>query len=308
MNRYMRVLARLKNKLEHSLNSIHIKSLNNTSLFVLLRAFITSLSDGWITMRASAISFNFFMAIPPIVLFVFSVLPYFQLTNLYEEVSALIEKFMPTPIQSQLLYTINEIINVPNSGFISISLLLTLIFASNGFLGILNAFNSSVQVQDIRSWWKQQATAILLLLITIFVMVVVIVFLNIHEVIHSFWGKSIIDKNILLSILLKTISVVVILSFVYIEVRMLFYFGTVGTKNLSAHSLPSIITTVIIAITSVGFNYYISNFSRYNVLYGSIGTIMLLLLWLYINAIVLIAGFELHISFLNAKTRPLQNS
>lgn len=292
-NRWNKLVVLLKNR--------RVKSLNNISLFGLLRSFLVSINDGWITMRASAISFNFFMAIPPILLFVFSILPYFHLTDLYDEAIVLINEFMPKEIQKQLTATINEIVNIPNRGFISVSVVLTIYFASNGFLGILNAFNSSVQISAARSWWKQQAIAILLFFITIFVIGMVIVFQNIQSIIDSLWVDNIIESYYLLGLGIKALSSLFILLFVYVEVRILFYFGTIGNRNLPFYSIPALLTTLIIGITSVGFNFYISNFSRYNILYGSIGTIMLFLLWLYVNAIVLIAGFELHTSFVNAK-------
>ena len=87
----------------------------------------------------------------------------------------------------------------------------------------------------------------------------------------------------------------------FLGITTIFNFGPAIKSKLKVFSAGAILATIFIILTSILFSYYINNFSQYNKIYGSIGTLMIILIWMYFNAIILLTGFELNASILNAK-------
>ena len=105
--------------------------------------------------------------------------------------------------------------------------------------------------------------------------------------------------------LLEITKWVITLSLTYFSVSFLYYFGPASRKEYRFFSPGSLLATVLLISGTMGFNYYITNFSTYNALYGSIGTLIIFLLWLFFNAFILLVGFELNVSFARAKFKPV---
>jgi len=87
----------------------------------------------------------------------------------------------------------------------------------------------------------------------------------------------------------------------FFSISILFHLGPAIKNRWKIFSPGSIFATIFIIVTSLGFSYYINHFSQYNKIYGSIGTLIIILLWMYFNSIILLTGFELNASILNAK-------
>ena len=93
----------------------------------------------------------------------------------------------------------------------------------------------------------------------------------------------------------------VLLLLCFSAISLLYYFGPSKHEKVKFISAGSSLATMLIVITTLGFNYFINNFGQYNKIYGSIGTLIVILIWLYINMLVILVGYELNVSIRKAR-------
>lgn len=289
-------------------------------LLTVLMDFFKSFTKGRTIDRAAGVAFNFFVALFPLILFFFTLIPYIPIPNLYERVMMAMSDFLlPSGTLDFVTETIDGIMNQPHEGLLSLSIFLCLIFGSSGIVAFFNGFRNvyanyiSDKGLTLKSWVEQRLFAILMLIIIGALMVISIVlislggtamrFLVTHEIIQ---GGSF--TFFLFSVLRWVIGVFALC----LGIALLYYFGNVrfdehyrkelkhprknGKKyrEFVIFSPGSILATTLFVLGTVAFNVYISNFSRYNVLYGSIGTLIILMLWIWVIAILVLAGNDLN--------------
>lgn len=289
-------------------------------LLDVLRDFFKSFTKGRTIDRAAGVAFNFFVALFPLILFFFTLIPYIPIPHLYERVMMLIKDFLlPSGTLDYVSETIDNIMNQQHEGLLSISILLCLVFGSSGVVAFFNGFRNvyASYISDkglgVKGWIIQRVFAIAMLVIIGLLLVLSILlislggtglrFLVTHEVISK--GKFV----FFLFNLLRWVIAVFALCF---GISLLYYFGNVRFgehyrkelrkptrkgkryREFVIFSPGTILATTLFVLGTVAFNTYISNFSRYNVLYGSIGTLIILLLWIWIVSILILAGNDLN--------------
>ena len=264
--------------------------------------FWKGLIKGAITTRASSLAFNFFLAFFPSIIVFFTLIPYIPIEGLQETLMELLGTVLPPSTNEITFQTLEDIINNPRGGLLSIGFILALYFSTNGINSLIEAFNSSYHIREIRPLIQQRILS-LGLTILLSVMLIISIGLNIFGtvVINYLVNTEIITTSAADLIIYG--KWIVMLSMLFFGISILFYLGPALKSKWKLFSPGSIFATIFIIITSIGFNYYIQNFSQYNKIYGSIGTLMIILLWMYFNSIILLTGFELNVSILNAKKK-----
>ena len=270
------------------------------SIYDVTTFFLKGLTEGAITTRASSLAFNFFLAFFPSIIVFFTLIPYIPIDGLQETLMEVLSAILP-PLTNEITFnTLDDIINNPRGGLLSIGFILALYFSANGMSSLIEAFNSSYHVNEYRSLLRQKALSLtltfflaLLLIITIGLIIfgkVAVNYLTDIDIISKFSADLILYGKWF-----------ILLAMFFSGIAILFHFGPVTTKKWKFFTAGSILSTLGIVITSIGFNYYINNFAQYNKVYGSIGTLMIILIWMYFNSIILLTGFELNASISNAK-------
>lgn len=290
--------------------------------------FFKNFSKGRTLDRAAGVAFNFFLALFPLILFFFTLVPYIPIPNLYERVMIFLESsLLPSGTLDFVTDTIDGIMNQPHDGLLSASIVFSLVFGSSGVVAIFRGFRNVYadylreKKLTLKSWLQQRLFAILILLLLGALIVVSIVLISLGGVGMKFLVTQEILKGgfvIFLFNLLRWLITILALCF---TVAALYYFGNVkfnehyrkelnrprknGKKyrDFVMFSPGSIMATGLFILATIGFNIYISNFSRYNALYGSIGTLIILMLWIWILCIVILAGNDLNSSIRRASDR-----
>ena len=264
--------------------------------------FWKGLIKGAITTRASSLAFNFFLAFFPSIIVFFTLIPYIPIEGLQETLMELLGTVLPPSTNEITFQTLEDIINNPRGGLLSIGFILALYFSTNGINSLIEAFNSSYHIREIRPLIQQR---ILSLGLTILLSVMLIISIGL-----IIFGTVVINYLVNTEIITTSAADLIIygkwivmLSMLFFGISILFYLGPALKSKWKLFSPGSIFATIFIIITSIGFNYYIQNFSQYNKIYGSIGTLMIILLWMYFNSIILLTVFELNVSILNAKKK-----
>ena len=269
------------------------------NLFEVASFYFEGIEKGAITTRASSIAFNFFLAFFPALIFLFTLIPYIPIDNFQEILLQLLNDVLPPSTNESFFSTLNDIISHPRGGLLSFGFIMALYFSTNSVNSLMEAFNSSIHIIESRTAWKQRLIALNLTLILAVMLVVTIVLIVFTQIAQSYlvkWGF--LEPSSLT--LINFGKWLILLSFLFFGISTLFQFGPAQKTDWQFFSPGSILATFFIVITSIGFGYYIENFSQYNKLYGSIGTLIIVLLWLYFNAIVMLIGFELNTSIFKA--------
>jgi len=270
-------------------------------IFDVIRFFITGLQKSSLTTRASSLAFRFFLALFPSIIFLFSLIPYIPIDNFKLQLFKIIQDLLPGNAYDMASSTIEDLVNNKHEGLLSFGFLFALYLASDGINSMISAFNESYHSTKEGSFIKQRLTSFLLLAILTILMVLAIGLIVFSAVII----KELIAQGILhdgFSIHLLTAGkFIILLGLFLLGISSIYYFGGIRTNKFRFISAGSTLATLLTILLAYGFAFYVNNFSNYNKIYGSIGTLIVIMLWLYFNSLVLLIGFELNASISHAK-------
>ncbi|MFM6998001.1 MAG: YihY/virulence factor BrkB family protein [Bacteroidota bacterium] len=252
--------------------------------------------EGSVTSRAASISFSFFLALFPGVIFLFTLIPFIPVDGFQSELFKLLRDVLPPNSFDAAYSTITDILTIKRGDLLSVTVIAAFFFATNGTLSLIGNFGQSIHRLNVRGFWSQYLAAFLLTLALSVLLISGITALTLSEVYLSEWIGG--ELGIWLAALSRW---VVLLGLVLLSISLLFYFGPMRRAPWRFVSPGALLATLLVWLTSYLFGIYVTDFSRYNQLYGSIGTLMIIQLWIYVNAIGLIIGFELNASMPEAK-------
>jgi membrane protein len=262
--------------------------------------FFRGLTEGYITSRAAAISYSVFLAIFPFLIFLFTIIPFIPIENFQFSLLGIIKDFMPRMAYESVKDTIIDIITRPRSSLLILNLILTLYFSTNGVNSLIEAFNNTYHTFETRSTFRQYLISIFLVLINSVLLIIAIGLITFGSTLLSWLLPDSIENSALVILLLQLLRWLIILALLLMAISFIYYLGPARQNSFRFISAGSLLATILIVITTLGFNFYVDNFASYNALYGSLGTLMIVLVWIYINSISLILGFELNASIRKA--------
>ncbi len=274
------------------LKSIKPAIFHEMSLYDVIKLYFEGIANGAVTQRASAIAFSFFMALFPFALFLFNLIPYIPLNNFQADFLEFVSQNVPPNTYDAIANIINDILNKSNKGLLSTGILLSIYLMSNGINALLDGFEMSSHISIKRGYFRQYSIAIGLSLIIAFLLIFTVAAIVVFEI---FIQK--IENQVGLS---TNASVLQVCRYVFVGMMvltitsMLYKLGTKETKQVAFFSYGSIFTTLLFALSSYVFGIYVERFARYNELYGSIGTLLVMMFYVWINCILLLIGFELN--------------
>lgn len=284
------------------LKKIKIPGLEGMSLFDVLELYVVGIIKGALTSRAGGIAFSFFMAIFPFFLFILTLISYIPIDSFQEGLFSLIKDFLPPKTFEAVDVVLNDILNNQYGGLLSFGFVLSIFLMTNGVNAIFGGFEYSYHVKEFRSVFRSYFVSLgVSLLMSLFLIVTVTITILYQIALTKIndigWMKTqdlnlfFYGKNLLFLCMIFTI------------VALLFRYGTKQGKDVKFFSAGAILTTVVSLFTFYLFGIYVEKFAQYNQLYGSIGTLLILMLFVWLNAIILLLGFELNASLQSLKLR-----
>jgi len=278
---------------------IRLPGFQGIPLYDVLKFFFKQIRKVGITERANAISFNCVMAIPPIIIFLCTLIPYLPIPNEFiRQLHGLIRDVIPgEKNNSAIIKFIDDIIKKPKNDLLSIGFLLALFYSSNAVLGIMRAFDKNYLGFKKRKMLNSRVTALQLtsvLFVLMFASLLVLIMQN--SVLKLFGLKSVLVRQII-----GYARWVVIVLLFFGSVSFIYRYAPFVHKRWKLINPGCILATTLMLLFTVFFSYWVNNFSNYNKLYGSISTILILMLLIYFNSLVLLIGFELNVSITHIK-------
>jgi len=291
-----------KFKLTEKIKNLVLPGFDGIPIREVFEFVIRGFRKGVLVTRASSIAFNLLMAILPATIFLFTLIPFISVPNFQQELIKLFESILPVNAFHLMENTIIDIVTNKSGGLLLVMFFATIIFSTNGIHAVLNAFVVTSHSFKPRSWVNQRKVSVLLLLIGLLMIAaagMLIIFGK--TAVNRLVELEILEKRVVISILvfLKWIVVVLLL---FLAISFLYYLAPAKRRDFRFITPGSTLATILFIITSLGFSAYVNSFGPYNKLYGWIGTLMVILVWLYLNSIALLIGFELNLSIKEAGT------
>jgi membrane protein len=253
-----------------------------------------------IDQRAAAVSYSFLLAVFPGIIFLFTLIPYIPIEHLDSLIMAFLGDVMPKGIYENTSNTIHEIVSRKRSDILSFGFLFTVFAATNGMMSLMGAFNMALQVREKRSYLKARLIALFLMVLLIIVLICAIVVLVIGTIVIDFlFEKGLLNENFNFY-LIQVLRFGGTFLIFYLAICVIYYFAPAVHKRLKFFNFGALIASVLGILATNLFSFYLANFNSYNKLYGSIGTFIALMVWMYLIALILILGFEINISVRDA--------
>ena len=258
--------------------------------------------NGTLGTRSASLAFNFFLAIFPGILFLFSLIPFVPIHGFFDSILLSLEGILPESVKEPVLTTLHDLIDNEREGFLIFNIVLTLYFASNGLDNLMTQFNNTNLFKERRVWWQKRLIAIaLVLILTVLTVSAVVLISFTREIMELLFDMELVNQTANWFFVNAGRWIIVVLLF-YIAISLLYYFGPAKRKKWNFFSAGSSTATMLIILSSLGFSYYINHFSQYNAIYGSIGTVIIVMLYFQLNSFILLLGFELNASIRMGRT------
>jgi Predicted membrane protein len=286
------------------LKKIRFKRYGNLSLYKFIKIFGHNIQEDEIMDRANGVSYNFILAIFPAVIFLFTLIPfvstYFpEVTN--ESIMQFLGELMPASMYDVISTTVLDIISNQRGGLLTFGFIFALYLATNGMMALMRAFNACYRTVERRHFLRMRLTATGLTLMLAIVLILAIILLIVGQLVLNYITTNIsqfsqLDLDAFTLYLLLFLRFVVIFIVFFVAISFIYYFGPAVHYNWSFFSIGSLFATLAILGISYGFSYYITNFGTYNKVYGSIGVLIALMIWIQLITVVLLFGYEINAS------------
>ena len=279
---------------------IKIPGLEGMSLYDVLEMYGIGIIRGALTSRAGGIAFSFFMAIFPFMLFILTLIPYIPIEGFPEGLFSFIKDVLPPQTFEAVDSVLIDITNNQYGGLLSFGFLGSILLMTNGINAIFGGFEYSYHVSDNRNVFKAYLISLAVsLLISLFLIITITLVILYQVALTKMNDKGWLNTEDLN--LLNYGKNILFLIMIFTTVSLLFRYGTKQVKQVKFFSEGAILTTILSLFTFYLFGIYVVKFAQYNQLYGSIGTLLILMLFVWLNAIILLLGFELNASLFMLK-------
>lgn len=285
-------------------DKIKIPGLEGLSLYDVVEMYVLGIIKGALSSRANAISFSFFMAIFPFLLFILNLIPFVPIQDFQADVFSFIDGILPPQTSDFFNDIIIDIMNNRRGGLLSAVFVISLFLTTNGVQAVFAGFENSYHVEVNRSFFKQYLVSFGVAIVLAFLLLT-----TVGGIVFFEFFINVLFKNKIIEDALFWISIgkrVFYLMMIVLSVGTLYYFGCAGNLKPKFFSVGLFFTSILLVWTTYLFGIYVEDFSRYNELYGSIGALLILMVYIWLNANILLLGFELNATLRALKSRHLK--
>lgn len=279
-------------------NRATVRGTNGATMYEVGKFFFAELKNSKLNVRCAAVTYNFLMAMPPTFLFLFSLVPYLPLSNVQQTILNIIKLLTPN---HNIYVTVHDVfidfMNTRHKDVLSFGILLVLFFSSNGILGLMRSFDKSLPFYVKRTAFQRRWTAIKLTMVILGVVILGIAVL----IFQSKDLNPFIRKTFNSVAAVKTVSFFILALLVFFTISILYTFGPSMKHRFRFVSAGSIFATLMSVVATSVFFFLVNHFINYNKVYGSIGTLIAFMVWVWLNTMVILLGYELNVSILLGK-------
>jgi len=287
-----------KHIIRHS-QKTYLPGFNGFSLYEVWNPFFDQLRRTSLAERASGISFNIVMAIPPTLIFIFTLIPYLPISKQFiNQMFGLIRDIVPgEKNNSVIIHFLRDFINKPRNGLLSFGLFLAIFFSSNAMMGVLRSFDKNYQGFRKRKAIHKRKVALQLTLTTFFLIFICILLLVAQSAVLKWFGV----RGVTIRAIIDNVRWIVVILLTFYIVSFIYRHGPALSKRWPLLTPGAVFATSLMVLATWLVTYWVNHFSNYNKLYGSISAIFILMSLVYANSLALLMGFELNVTLTNLR-------
>jgi membrane protein len=283
---------------------IRFKNHEGVSVYKIFKVFIRNIQEDEVMDRANGVAYNFILAIFPAIIFLFTLIPfvtvYFPEVNT-QSIMAFMRELMPASMYDVASTTVLDIVSNQRGGLLTLGFFFALFLSTNGMMALMRAFNACYKTIENRSGIKTRLIATGLTLNMTLVLFLAVILLVVGEFVLDYVLQNLhrfewLDLDAFTVYLLFATRFVIIFIVFLLAISTIYYFGPSVHYNWRFFSIGSLIATLLTLSVSYGFSYYVTNFSTYNKVYGSIGVMIAMMVWIQLMTVVLLIGYEINAS------------
>jgi membrane protein len=286
------------------MRKIRFRKHEDVSLYKIVKVFLRNLKEDEIMDRANGVAFNFILATFPAIIFLFTLIPYF--TSYFpsinqESIMAFLQGFLPASMYDVVAGTVLDIVSNQRGGLLTLGFLFAMYLSTNGMMALMRAFNACYKTVENRKGWKTRLIATGLTFNMTFGLFLTVILLIIGQFVLEYvlghvQELNLVDLDAATVYLILLVRFVVIFIVFFLSISSIYYFGPAIHYNWRFFSIGSLVATLLTLAVSYGFSFYITNFGTYNKVYGSIGVLIALMIWIQLITVVLLIGYEINAS------------
>lgn len=300
MNKITRIIinSKLVQSVFRRLDKIFLPGFEGNSLFQVGKFFIKNAFDENLNLRSSYLAFNFFLALFPTIIFLFTAIAYLPIKNLDNEILKQLDFVLPESIFETLKFTISDIVKHQRSTLLSFGFLMAIYFSSNGFMSMIRAFNQYKKSKT--NPFADRIRSIVLTFLVFFILITSITVI-VYTTLSINWlsTKAPLGTGFW-TFFYQAFEYITLLFLLYLVFSSLYFIGSTLTYRWKFFSPGSTLSAILSFFATELFAYYVNHFDSYNKLYGSIGAIISLMLLIYFNSMIILIGFDLNYSIYRA--------
>ena len=299
------------NKQIHSLGErcrkVSFPGSKGLSLYEVISLFFQGLLKGSLNIRATSIAFHFMLALGPAVIFILGLIPYLPFWSVQIDLMDVLIDMIPENSYLMLESLLQEIFD-KHHGLQIFGFLVTLFFIQKGLNGIIEAFNATFHTVGTRPWVERRLVSVGLFVIFFLLVTLAITLLFFSNMaIRHLYEEGMIKAHATFTLILIG-KWTIVLAITFMAISFLYYLAPARKTKWRLFTPGSIFATLLSILTSLAFSYFVNHFAPFNRFYGSIGTLIAVMLWMNFNALALLSGFELNASIRNARFKKLEPS
>jgi membrane protein len=282
---------------------IILPGFNRVPLYDVVLFFVKQVKKVGLNERAQSISFSFLTAIPAATIFLCTLIPYLPIAKGIKQQLLLFTRDITPNLNTYTLVKdfLDDFLDKPRGGLLSFGFLLAIFYASNAMLGIMRSFNKSLIYNRRKNFIQMRWMAIKLTVLLILMMIASFTLLVTNDALSKMVLKYYHVNSRNARWLFKTLRWVVIIPLFYFAIAFIYKYAPAVHKRWKLSSPGTLLATFLFIMSSLFFSFWVNNFSNYNKIYGSIGTILILMLLIYFNSMILLIGYELNVSIHHLK-------
>lgn len=265
-------------------------------IYTVLTFFIKEVQKEHLNTKSASLAFSFLLALFPATIFLFTLIPYIPIKNFQDQLMYILLQVLPKEAFLAIKTTLVDIVENQNGGLLSFGFIAALFFSTNGMMALMRSFNKASLVPETRTGIKQRMVAVLLTLgLSLLIVTGISLIVAGEFFVKLLKSHAVLTKSYSYYLALG-LNWVVIIGLFFCVISTLYHFAPAAIRQFRFVSAGSTLATFLSILSSLGFAYYVNHFGSYNKLYGSIGTLIVVMIWLYLNSMILLIGFELNAS------------
>lgn len=271
-------------------------------LYDVVSYLLRGIANGDLWRASKGLAFSFLMALPPLLIFMFTLIAFLPFDGLQDELLFQLQQIIPEKVFAPLADTINDVMGHKHKSLLSIGFIASIILAANAVHGMMMYFSD--RSKERRKFLKRYPLCILLVfLLYVMVVLMLVLMLGYKTILMWLFKKGLLVHGSFTFWVIGIGRWVILVAMALLTLSCIYYIIPLKKQRVGFFSSGAVFATIMFMLLSWGFKVYISNFEQYNLLYGSIGTVLVIMLWLFLNCLVIMLGYELNTAILDGTLR-----